>query len=188
MQAWEWYYDGWWFVCCSKVVWNKTRFSEMHFVAQATSSWSSTVFVEWNSNASININDIACNKGENKLQVYRCLPDMVKFKFSFSFFLRHWLQFWQLRTWIQDNLCYLTINCDTGQHSQFLRCFVNKYSLEDVDFLLILEALDLLLVSVKGSILPPVGLHRRSKIHYENKRVQRRIKRNKEGWVLGIMV
>ena len=26
-----------------------------------------------------------------------------------------------------------------------------------VDFLLILEALDLLLVSVKGSILPPVG-------------------------------
>ena len=22
-----------------------------------------------------------------------------------------------------DNLCYLTINCDTGQHSQFLRCF-----------------------------------------------------------------
>ena len=39
--------------------------------------------------------------------------------------LRHWLQFWQLRTWIHDNLCYLTINCDTGQHSQFLRCFVN---------------------------------------------------------------
>ena len=37
--------------------------------------------------------------------------------------LRHWLQFWQLRTWIHDNLCYLTINCDTGQHSQFLRCF-----------------------------------------------------------------
>ena len=22
-----------------------------------------------------------------------------------------------------DNLSYLTINCDTGQHSQFLRCF-----------------------------------------------------------------
>ena len=37
--------------------------------------------------------------------------------------LRHWLQFWQLRTWIHDNLCDLTINCDTGQHSQFLRCF-----------------------------------------------------------------
>ena len=34
-----------------------------------------------------------------------------------------WLQYWQLRTWIHDNLCYLTINCDTGQHSQFLRCF-----------------------------------------------------------------
>ena len=37
--------------------------------------------------------------------------------------LRHWLQYWQLRTWINDNLCYLTINCNTGQHSQFLRCF-----------------------------------------------------------------
>ena len=41
--------------------------------------------------------------------------------------LRHWQQFWQLRTWIHDNLCYLTINCDTGQHLQFLRCF-EKYS------------------------------------------------------------
>ena len=28
--------------------------------------------------------------------------------------LRHCLQFWQLRTWIHDNHCYLTINCDTG--------------------------------------------------------------------------
>ena len=36
--------------------------------------------------------------------------------------LRRWLQFWQLRTWIHDNLCDLTINCDTGQHSQFLQC------------------------------------------------------------------
>ena len=33
--------------------------------------------------------------------------------------------YWQLRTWINDNLCYLIINCDTGQHSQFLRCFWN---------------------------------------------------------------
>ena len=24
---------------------------------------------------------------------------------------------------LNDNLCYLTINCDTGQHFQFLRCF-----------------------------------------------------------------
>ena len=40
--------------------------------------------------------------------------------------MRHWLQFWQLRTWIHDNLCYLTIICDTGQHSQFLRCFITK--------------------------------------------------------------
>ena len=37
--------------------------------------------------------------------------------------LRHWLQFWQLRTWIHDNLCDLTIKSDTGQHLQFLRCF-----------------------------------------------------------------
>ena len=32
-------------------------------------------------------------------------------------YLRHWLQFWQLRTWIHDNLCDLTIKSDTGQHS-----------------------------------------------------------------------
>ena len=44
--------------------------------------------------------------------------------------LRHWLQFWQLRTWIHDNLCYLTNNCDTGQHSQFLRCLQFKVILE----------------------------------------------------------
>ena len=31
-------------------------------------------------------------------------------------------KFWQLRTWIHDNLWYLTLNCDTGQHLQFLRC------------------------------------------------------------------
>ena len=29
------------------------------------------------------------------------------------------------RTWIHDNLCYLPINCNTGQHSQFLRCFIH---------------------------------------------------------------
>ena len=34
----------------------------------------------------------------------------------------HWLQFWQLRTWIHDNLWDLTFKSDTGQHSQFLRC------------------------------------------------------------------
>ena len=42
--------------------------------------------------------------------------------------LWHWLQCWQLRAWINDNLCYLTINCDTGQHSQFLRCFIGTLS------------------------------------------------------------
>ena len=38
--------------------------------------------------------------------------------------MRHWLQFWQLRTWIHDNLCYLTIKSDSGQHLQFLRCLI----------------------------------------------------------------
>ena len=36
--------------------------------------------------------------------------------------LRHWLHSWQLKTWIHDNLCYLTIKSDTRQHSGFLRC------------------------------------------------------------------
>ena len=45
--------------------------------------------------------------------------------------LRHWLQFWQLRIWIHDNLCYLTINCDTGQHSQFLQCFYHLDNCKD---------------------------------------------------------
>ena len=44
-------------------------------------------------------------------------------------YLRHWLQYWKLRTWFHDNLCYLTINCDTGQHSQFLLCLRTKYGL-----------------------------------------------------------
>ena len=34
--------------------------------------------------------------------------------------LRQWLQYWQLRTWINDNLCYPTVNCDIRQHSQLL--------------------------------------------------------------------
>ena len=34
--------------------------------------------------------------------------------------LKHWLRLWQLKTWIHDSLCYLTIKRDTGQHSQFL--------------------------------------------------------------------
>ena len=34
--------------------------------------------------------------------------------------LRHLLQFWQLKTWIHDNLFCLAIKSDTGQHSQFL--------------------------------------------------------------------
>ena len=38
--------------------------------------------------------------------------------------LRRWLQFLQLRTRIHDNLCYLTIKSDSGQHLQFLRCLV----------------------------------------------------------------
>ena len=38
--------------------------------------------------------------------------------------LRHWLQFWQSRTWIHNNLFYLTIRSDSGKHLQFLRCFI----------------------------------------------------------------
>ena len=56
--------------------------------------------------------------------------------------LRHWLQFWQLRTWFHDNLCYQTIKSDTGQHSQFLRC-------------LLLTRLPLALVPLAGSLQPP---------------------------------
>ena len=40
--------------------------------------------------------------------------------------LRHWLQFWQLRTWIHDIVCCLTIKSGTGQHSQFLRCLLQQ--------------------------------------------------------------
>ena len=43
--------------------------------------------------------------------------------------LRHWLQFWQLRPKIHDNLCYLIIKSDTGQHSQFLQCLVSCLNL-----------------------------------------------------------
>ena len=46
--------------------------------------------------------------------------------------LRHWLHLRQLRTWIHDNLCYLTINCDTGQHSQFLRCLWTSMNFTDI--------------------------------------------------------
>ena len=42
------------------------------------------------------------------------------------------LRHWQLRTWTHDNL---TINCDTGQHLQFLRYFVKHYQI----FTLILD-------------------------------------------------
>ena len=41
------------------------------------------------------------------------------------------LHFRQLRTWSQDNRCYLTIKSDTGQHSQFLRCFYRFVSLPE---------------------------------------------------------
>jgi len=40
-----------------------------------------------------------------------------KYKDNFGDFghVRHWLKFWQLRTWIPDNNCYLTIKSDSGQ-------------------------------------------------------------------------
>ena len=37
-----------------------------------------------------------------------------------------------MRNWIHDNLCYLTIKSDTGQHSQFLRCFISMSSLKSL--------------------------------------------------------
>ena len=48
--------------------------------------------------------------------------------------LRHWLRFWQLRTWINDNLCYLKIKSDTEQHSQFLQCFNHWENYRYLDF------------------------------------------------------
>ena len=41
--------------------------------------------------------------------------------------LRHWSQFWQLRTWFYNNLCCLTIKSNTGQHLQLLQCFFFKW-------------------------------------------------------------
>ena len=57
---------------------------------------------------------------------------------DYMWHLRHWSYCWQLRTTLSritlwsltinsDNLCYLTINCDTGQHSQFLRCLIHSF-------------------------------------------------------------
>ena len=59
-------------------------------------------------------------------------PDLTKKTFAMLWHLRHWLQYRQLRTWIHDNLCFLTINCDTGQHSQFLRCFCDFEHVQSV--------------------------------------------------------
>ena len=71
-----------------------------------------------------NIFNIHCNPS---ITLYpTCVPPLENIQRSDQrdlWHLRHWLQYRQLRTWINDNLCYLTINCDTGQHSQFLRCF-----------------------------------------------------------------
>ena len=47
--------------------------------------------------------------------------------------MKHWLQFWQLRTWI---LTWQSIKSDTGQNSQFLRClfeFKMKINQQDED-------------------------------------------------------
>ena len=42
--------------------------------------------------------------------------------FIISTMMKQWLNFLQFRTWIDENLYYLTIKSDSGQHSQFLRC------------------------------------------------------------------
>ena len=62
-------------------------------------------------------------------------PDLSKKTFAMLWHLRHWLQYRQLRTWIHDNLCYLTINCDTGQHSQFLRCLTTAIKNTEFDYI-----------------------------------------------------
>ena len=72
---------------------------------------------------------------ENFQMFVNILNFRKNFNFNFVIFLivgffpsdfrvlgRQWLHYWQLRTWIYDNIRYLTINCDTGQHSQFSRC------------------------------------------------------------------
>ena len=49
-------------------------------------------------------------------QLFLTFSHLFFLQFSFNFFstffnlwhLRHWLQYWQLRTWIHDNLCFLT--------------------------------------------------------------------------------
>ena len=43
--------------------------------------------------------------------------------------LRIWLQFWQLRTWIFDNICYLTIKSDSGNS-----CNVSFYIISGSSF------------------------------------------------------
>ena len=52
--------------------------------------------------------------------------DNCKDNFGDLWQLRHWLQFWQLRPRIRDNHCYLTSKSDSGQHSQYLRCFFQR--------------------------------------------------------------
>ena len=46
-------------------------------------------------------------------------------------------QFWQLRTWIHDNLCDLTIKSDTGLRSKSLRCLNDGFPYVLVVFVLI---------------------------------------------------
>ena len=58
---------------------------------------------------------------DNFKQFGTILENFQEFLIIFDNF-DNWLQFWKLRSWIQTNI-YLTMNCDTGQHSQFLQCF-----------------------------------------------------------------
>ena len=44
-------------------------------------------------------------------------------------YLRHWLQFWQLRTWIHVNLCYMTIKSDTGNSCNVSHNFPHSLTL-----------------------------------------------------------
>ena len=99
--------------------------------------------------------------------------------------LRHWLQFWQLRTWIHDNLCDLTINCDTGQHSQFLRCFYQTCQFWEVCYLSLFAEQSSVMdlrgcngspseLSMAGPYLPSLPATRYSTMDWLNKKIPKR--------------
>ena len=85
------------------------------------------IWSEWWGDMTISDNFDNSENFKNFWQLWQFLTTLISFD-NFDnprdlWLLRLWWQFWQLRTWIHSSLCYLTIKSDTGQHSQFLRCF-----------------------------------------------------------------